>query len=167
MCLSRIVWSVARGSRTVLLARSGAACPCISSWCSGEEKRGEVVRGGGEAGGKSGSRDGKAGRRDLRRWVMRRGRWGEGNDGGKERLQREGERGEARVIMLRSSTVPRRWGRRRERGTLGDRSRRNAEYTVHLLAQISLARLFLSLLYESAAPRSPPFPSSSLHSAKR
>jgi len=30
-CLSRIVWSVARGSRTVLLARSGAACPCISS----------------------------------------------------------------------------------------------------------------------------------------
>lgn len=35
-CLSRIVWSVARGSRTVLLARSGAACPCISSCCAAE-----------------------------------------------------------------------------------------------------------------------------------
>ena len=38
--LSRIVWSVARGSRTVFLARSGAACPCISRRaCAAESAR--------------------------------------------------------------------------------------------------------------------------------
>lgn len=57
MCLSRIVWSVARGSRTVLLftreKRSRVSLHLVARRRGGE---GEEVR----AGGKSGSRDGKA-----------------------------------------------------------------------------------------------------------
>lgn len=103
MCLSRIVWSVARGSRTVLLARSGAACPCISSPGEEVEKERRFVQGARVARGTERQRA-KAGR-GL--WGGGGEKRGEGNDGGKKDCSAK-ERGAARVIMLRSSTVPRR-----------------------------------------------------------
>ena len=110
-CLSRIVWSVARGSRTVLLARSGAACPCISSCCAAEsapvaaegrwrrtktcsETREEVRQQNGWGLGSGSTEEEEKTKRRERNVATRTGQRVEGKERG------------TRVIMLRASSVP-------------------------------------------------------------
>lgn len=95
---------------------------------------------------------------------VRRGRWGEGNDGGKERLQREGERGGSSYnAPLVHCPEVRKKARERDSGIEQEKRRIYCP-----LARSNLSRPSLSLSHTSLLLRSsPPFPFFSLHSAKR